>query len=96
MGLVCLDASGGNAVRLQTFSGDEAFLEETLSADGQKRQLTQGKCSGWQELDWSKDGSVLFTRSELTCDDGRSRSITGMSLLLDASTWVELQSIGER
>ncbi len=97
MGLMCLAPEGpeGNSVRLQTFSGDEAFLEETLSADGQKHQLTQGKCRGWQKLDWSKDGSLLFLRSELFCEEGRTRSITGVSMLTDASTWVEIQSIGD-
>jgi len=93
MGLVCL-APEGDGVRLQTYSGDEAFLEETLIADGQKRDSAQGKCRGWQQLDWSKDASVLFTRSELTCEEGRTRSISGVSMLTDGSTWVELQSIG--
>ena len=93
MGLVCL-APEGNGVRLQTFSGDEAFLEEMLSADGQRHEISQGKCRGWQQLDWSKDASVLFTRSELTCEEGRVRSITGISTLTDGSTWVELQSFG--
>ena len=93
MGLVCL-APEGNGIRLQTFSGDEAFLEESLVADGQKHEISQGKCRGWQQLDWSKDASVLFTRSELTCEEGRTRSITGVSMLTDGSTWVELQSIG--
>ncbi|HJS75565.1 MAG TPA: hypothetical protein VJ921_14830, partial [Vicinamibacteria bacterium] len=94
MGLVCLAPEGSDTVRLHTFSGDEPVIEEKLSADGEKRQLTQGKCHGWQQLDWSRDGSVLFLRSELTCAEERARSITGMSFLADASTWVELQSIG--
>ena len=93
VGLVCL-APEGDGVRLHTFSGDEAFLEESLIADGRKRESSQGKCRGWQQLDWSKDASALFTRSELTCEEGRARSITGVSVLTDASTWVELQSIG--
>ncbi|MGH9389109.1 MAG: hypothetical protein ACRD1Z_05785, partial [Vicinamibacteria bacterium] len=96
MGLVCL-APEGNGVRLQTFSGDEAFLEEILVADGQRHEISQGKCRGWQQLDWSKDASVLFTRSELTCEEGRTRSLTGISMLSmlnGGSTWVELQSIG--
>jgi hypothetical protein len=93
MGLVCL-APEGNGVRLQTFSGDEAFVEESLVADGQRREISQGKCRGFQQLDWSEDGSVLFTRSELTCEGGRTRSITGVSMLTGSSTWVELQSIG--
>jgi len=93
LGLVCF-APEGNGVRLQTFSGEEAFLEEMLAADGQKHEVSQGKCRGWQQLDWSKDASVLFTRSELTCEEGRERSITGISMLTGGSTWVELQSIG--
>jgi hypothetical protein len=93
MGLVCL-APEGDGVRLQTFSGDEAFLEEILVADGEKRDSSQGRCRGWQQLDWSNDASVLFTRSELLCEEGRTRSITGVSMLTDGSTWVELQSIG--
>lgn len=92
-GLVCL-APEGDGVRLQTFSGDEAFLEESLVADGQRHPIAQGKCRGWQQLDWSKDASSLFTRSELTCEEGRTRSITGVSMLTGASIWVELQSIG--
>ena len=93
MGLVCL-APEGDGVRLETFSGEEVFLEETLVADGQRHELTQGKCRGWQQLDWSKDGSVLFTRSELVCEEGRTRTLTGVSMLTDGSTWVELQSLG--
>jgi hypothetical protein len=93
MGLVCLTPEG-DGVQLRTFSGDEAFLEEILIADGEKRDSSQGRCRGWQRLDWSKDASVLFTRSELLCEEGRTRSITGVSMLTDGSTWVELQSIG--
>ena len=95
-GLVCL-APEGSGVRLQTFSGDEAFPEESLVADGKRHELSQGKCRGWQQLDWSKDASVLFTRSELACEGGRTRSVTGVSMLSilnGGSTWVELQSIG--
>jgi hypothetical protein len=92
-GLVCLSPEG-NGTRLQTFSGDEEFLAESLVADGKRHEISQGKCRGWQQLDWSKDASVLFTRSELTCEEGRTRTITGISMLTSGSTWVELQSIG--
>jgi uncharacterized membrane protein YgcG len=93
LGLVCL-APEGDGVRLQTYSGDEDFLEETLTADGRERDSSRGRCRGSQQLDWSKDASLLFTRSELTCEEGRTRSITGISLLTSASTWVEIESIG--
>jgi hypothetical protein len=92
MGLVCL-APEGSGVRLQTFSGEEAFLEESLISDGQKREIERGKCRGWQQLDWSKDASILFTRSELLCEENRTRSVTGVSMLLDGSSWVEISSM---
>ncbi len=93
MGLVCL-APEGNGVRLTTYSGEEAFLEDSLSADGQRHDVVRGRCHGWQEVDWSQDASILFTRSELTCEENRRRSVSGVSLLLDGSSWVEIQSMG--
>jgi hypothetical protein len=93
MGLLCL-APEGNGVRLTTYSGEEVFLEESLSADGQRNDVVQGRCHGWQQVDWSSDASILFTRSELTCEENRKRSVSGVSLLLDGSTWIEIQSMG--
>jgi hypothetical protein len=94
LAVTCLTPAENDAVRLQTFSGEEAFLAETLLADGSEQPITQGRCHGWQRLDWSLDGTVLFTRSELTCDQGRKRSISGISFLADPSTWIEIQSLG--
>ncbi len=93
VGLVCF-APDENGVRVQSFSGEEALLEESLQADGERHEISQGKCRGFRQLDWSKDASILFMRSELTCEEGRVRSITGVSMFNSGSTWVELQSIG--
>jgi hypothetical protein len=93
-GLVCLTPDEGG-VRVRTFSGDEAFLEEVLVADGTRQEVTKGSCRGWERLDWSKDGQRLYSHSELTCEGGRTRSVSGVSLIDDRSQWLELQSIGE-
>jgi hypothetical protein len=93
MGLTCL-APEGEGVRLTTYSGDEAFLEEALVADGQRRELVQGRCHGYQALGWSRDSERLFTRLELTCEENRHRSVTGVSMLVAGDTWVEIQSMG--
>ena len=91
-GLVCLSPEGGG-VQVRTFSRDEAFLEESLVANGERHAVEEGRCKGWQRLDWSRDGRYLFTQSELTCEEGRRRDLSGVSLMSGPSTWVEIQSI---
>ena len=55
-GLVCLNpAPDGNGVTVTSAAGGEAFLEETLVADGEKNPSAKGKCSGWQRTEWSAD-----------------------------------------
>ncbi len=92
-GLVCMEPEGGG-VRVTTFSDDELFLEEMLYADGKRQPSSAGQCEGWQEVEWSADADRLFTRSELTCEEGNERVVTGVSLFTDRRTWVEIQTIG--
>lgn len=93
-GLLCLSPDAGGGVKMRTFSGDEAFLEETLVADGERHDAERAGCHGWQKLDWSRDGRRLFTTSELTCDEGPKRSVSGVSMLTSLDTWIEIQSVG--
>ena len=81
-------------VRVTTFSDDELFLEEILYADGKRQPSSAGQCVGWQEVGWSTDADRLFTRSELACEEGNKRIVTGVSLFTDRRTWVEIQTIG--
>lgn len=92
-GLVCMEPEDGG-VRVMTFSDDELFLEEMLYADGKRQPSSAGQCVGWQEVGWSAEADRLFTRSELTCEEGHERVVTGVSLFTDRRTWVEIQTIG--
>lgn len=92
-GLVCLTPEAGG-VRVRTYSGDEAFLEETLVAGGTRREVTKGSCQGSEWLEWSRDGQRLYSRSELTCEGGQKRLVSGVSLIDESARWLEIQSIG--
>ena len=93
-GLVCLNpAPDGNGVTVTTAAGGETFLEETLVADGEKNPSAKGKCSGWQRTEWSADGYRLFTSAELTCEENRELSVSGLSMMVPRSTWVEIQIV---
>jgi len=93
-GLVCLTpAPDGDGVTVTTVAGGETFLEETLMADGEKNPSAKGKCSGWQRTEWSADGYRLFTSAELTCEENRGLSVSGLSMMVPRSTWVDIQIV---
>jgi len=93
-GLVCLNpAPDGDGVTVTTTAGGEAFLEETLVADGEKNPSAKGKCSGWQRTEWSANGYRLFTSAELTCEENRELTVSGLSMMVPRSTWVDIQIV---
>ena len=93
-GLVCLNpAPDGDGVSVTSAAGGEAFLEETLVADGEKNPSAKGKCSGWQRTEWSADGYRLFTSAELTCEENRTLTVSGLSMMVPRSTWVDIQIV---
>jgi hypothetical protein len=94
--LVCMSPSpDGAGVTVTTSTGGEAFLTESLAANGQRTPSTRASCSGWQEAEWSADGHRLFTRSELTCEGSPKRRISGLSLMVVPATWVEIQVVDD-
>lgn len=93
-GLVCLNPTpDGDGVSVTTAAGGEAFFEETLIADGEKNPSAKGKCSGWQRTEWSADGYRLFTSAELTCEENRKLTVSGLSMMVPRSTWVDVQIV---
>jgi len=93
-GMVCLNPSpDGQGVTVTTAENGEAFLEETLVADGEKNPSAKGKCQGWQTSEWSGDGHRLFTNAELQCEDNRQLAISGLTMMVPSSTWVDIQIV---
>lgn len=93
-GLVCVAPSAeGSGVTVTTSDGAEVSFEETLVANGEKRPSSKGECTGWQQTSFSANGHRLFTRAELTCQEGRKLSVSGLSLIVAPSNWVEIQVV---
>ncbi|HSF17240.1 MAG TPA: hypothetical protein VLK65_16950 [Vicinamibacteria bacterium] len=90
-GRVCLAPDAGG-VRVTAFHDGVGFLDKLLIADGERRTIQEGNCTGWQSLQWSADGRRLFTLSELTCEEGRRRTLSGISLFV-GSRWIEIESV---
>ena len=91
---VCVEPYQGTAVRLMTTveKSSEPVLAQTLVADGTRQPVSEGQCTGWQQADWSLTGERLFARAELTCKDGSTRTVTGLSTIV-GGTWLDIQGI---
>jgi len=92
---VCVEpVEGTSGVRLTTTveTTSEPVLAQTLVADGTRQPVAEGQCSGWQQADWSATGERLFARAELTCKDGSTRRVTGLSTIV-ADAWIDIQGI---
>lgn len=100
--VVCMTPTAGGdspGVQLAARGNGKVLVERTLVADGVRRDITEGDCSGWEQRTWSSDGFRLYTQAELRCDeDAPARETSGISLMSGRSTWVDLQlvTVGER
>ena len=75
-------------------AGDEVLVERTLAADGVRREVSDGECRGWERRDWSADGRRIYTSAEIRCgDDVAPVARSGMSLLSNPTTWVDVQVV---
>ena len=91
---VCIAPAEGGAGAALTARGDgEVLMQRALVADGTRREVTEGDCNGWERRDWSADGRRMFTRAEIHCGTEPLRRMSGISLLLNRSTWVDIQGI---
>lgn len=91
-GLVCLSGQP-DGVAVTSLANGEPFVEEILIADGQRHPSSKGTCQGWQENRWSADGHRLFTTAELECEDDQRLQISGLSMMVPRTTWVDIQVV---
>jgi hypothetical protein len=92
---VCVEPyQGTTGVRLTTDveNTNDPVVAQTLVADGTRQALAEGECNGWQQAEWSTTGERLFARAELTCRDGSTRRVTGLSTVV-GNTWIDIQGI---
>lgn len=96
---ICVTAAGPGAATLTTRVGDRVVHELTLTPDATDRALTDGECRGTQRAEWSPDGRHLYSGASLTCGgDAGTRRVSGIALLTNDTTWLDVQSvtIGDR
>ena len=91
--LVCVTPGAAGEAKLSTYADGELLLEETLYADGVRRPFAVSECRGHQVTEWSSNQALLFLRSEMSCENGRRQSFTGVSFFRRWNTWVDIQAL---
>ena len=91
--LVCVTPGAEGEAKLSTYADGELLLEETLYPDGLRRPFSVSDCRGHQVTEWSTNQVLLFLRSEMSCENGRQQSFTGVSFFRRWNTWVDIQAL---
>ena len=93
--VVCLTPSVADTggVEVTTIADGELVLVETLLADGAQHPVEETACTGWRLSTWSGDRARLFARAELACDDQETRRVSGVGLMTNSTTWLDIQLV---
>ena len=83
----------GSGVALTTHIDGVVVSSNTVVADDRDRPLQEQGCSGVQRSSWSADGHRIHSRVEGSCEEGGVRSLSGLSMLIEPSRWLEVQSV---
>lgn len=81
----------GTGVRMVTLAGEREALSERLVADGTTQALKEQACSGERVTRWSASAPRLFSTSTLTCANQPVVRTTGLSALVSADQWLDVQ-----
>ncbi|HUR32944.1 MAG TPA: hypothetical protein VM032_04060 [Vicinamibacterales bacterium] len=90
--LVCfVPDADGRGVRMLTFAGDREIAVESVVADGSPHPATEKGCTGERTSRWAAAGPRLFSSSTLICEGQPAITTSGISALLPADRWVDVQ-----
>ena len=93
-GLACvLPTENSSAVELLARLPGHELSRRRLIADGERHEIRDGECLGWQKNQWSANGWRLYTWTELTCGDGATHQTIGMTMIAPGRQWLDAQVV---
>jgi hypothetical protein len=94
--LCIVPTADGAGVRRITFAGDREVLAETIVADGTPQRSSEKDCTGTRQSRWAQSGTRLFLSSTLSCPNQPEVGNSGLSALIGADQWLDVQVIKSR
>ncbi|MEQ1913428.1 MAG: hypothetical protein ABMA15_31735, partial [Vicinamibacterales bacterium] len=94
--LCIVPTADGAGVRRITFAGDREVLAETIVADGAPQRSSENDCTSTRQSRWAQSGTRLFLSSTLSCPNQPEVGNSGLSALIGADQWLDVQVIKSR
>ncbi len=94
--LCIVPTADGAGVKRITFAGDREVLAETIVADGAPQRSSEKDCAVTRQSRWAKSSARLFLSSTLSCPNQPEVGNSGLSALIGADQWLDVQVIKSR
>ena len=91
--VICLLPTDGAGITIATIADGRIVSEQALIANGSRRDVSEGGCSGYESASWSQDGRRVFLESDLTCTGGVKRTSRGILALVSPASYVDVQAV---
>jgi len=91
-GLLCFRPAGDGVEMFNVADGNVTATERLL-ADGVPRAVAAEGCQGSESVEFSEDGRRVFTASNYMCEQGESRTGTGVMSFISPTQWVDVRSL---
>ncbi|MDP6607980.1 MAG: hypothetical protein QF463_02840 [Vicinamibacterales bacterium] len=92
--VTCLRPADDGAVEMAAFAGGAPAFSRSIRADAYRYPIEEPACRGWHVYRWATAAPRLYSRAELRCEDGASRTISGMSVVALDGGWLDIQFVG--
>lgn len=92
--LVCLQPAE-DAVGLWKFTVEDGTIasRETIRIDGERHEVSEEECTGWERGELSARPGRVDLTSELACDGEPSRTTSGILAITSLDEWVEIEVV---
>ena len=93
MQLCMVPSLDNRGVLRMTFAGDKEILSESIVADDAPVTSPESGCVGTRQSRWATSGTRIFVSSTLKCPNQPDVTTTGMSALVTADQWLDIQVV---
>jgi hypothetical protein len=90
----CVAPEGASALKITTIGTGGSLTESTLQIDGERHEIDQNDCRGWESARASKDGDRIIIDGEITCSNLPKQKRAGAFVITPNGDWLHIEGAG--